>query len=535
MKKTILAAFCATIAVSASAQNVTDALRYSQNDYYGTARSIAMGNAFTALGGDLGSITINPAGSAVNNYSQFTVTPSINILAGTASYSGTGFVGDGNGEYISNNSSTRFTMPNLGLVMNYNTHRKHGLKSISFGIVGNATSYYNDNMYANGPNGKSSYMGYLSALAESEGLSIDDLNKASYWDMDPYYWPAMVGYRSGMINEMDGHYLSPAEGFDKDGNIVMRGTLDESFNRVVRGNKYDLVMNFGMNFNNKLFLGANLGIVDLSYKYNSYLGEQAYDSHDFPMQMADGTMSAFNSMKFRHSYGAEGSGIYAKIGVIAVPFEGFRIGAAIQTPTANYINERMWYSGATEFDGGYEGSETIYQNDEYAYEYKLVSPMRANVGIAYTIPGLGLVSADYEFCDYYRMKFREANYYDHSAFDDANQSIHEFAGASHSLRLGAEFIPAKGYALRAGYNLTTSGERYYDSNGNCCTPSGKQSVAFGAGYKSPRSFFCDAALRCNILPAEYVYPYDTYDDIATPEILVKSNLWNLVFTFGWRF
>ena len=75
--------------VAAGAQDMYDALRYSENNYYGTARSIAMGNAFTALGGDLGSIGLNPAGSAVNGYSQFTLTPNISIISTAAQYNGT--------------------------------------------------------------------------------------------------------------------------------------------------------------------------------------------------------------------------------------------------------------------------------------------------------------------------------------------------------------------------------------------------------------------------------------------------------------
>ena len=43
-------------AVAAGAQTMYDGLTFSQNNYYGTARSIGMGNAMTAVGGDLGSI-----------------------------------------------------------------------------------------------------------------------------------------------------------------------------------------------------------------------------------------------------------------------------------------------------------------------------------------------------------------------------------------------------------------------------------------------------------------------------------------------
>ena len=65
MKKIVLAAAFLAASVAAGAQNMYDAINFSQNHYFGTARSMAMGNAVTAVGGDLGSIGINPAGSAV--------------------------------------------------------------------------------------------------------------------------------------------------------------------------------------------------------------------------------------------------------------------------------------------------------------------------------------------------------------------------------------------------------------------------------------------------------------------------------------
>lgn len=58
------------VAVLGYGQTAYDAQLFSENNYEGTARSVAMGNAFTALGGDLGGISINPAGSAVSPYSQ---------------------------------------------------------------------------------------------------------------------------------------------------------------------------------------------------------------------------------------------------------------------------------------------------------------------------------------------------------------------------------------------------------------------------------------------------------------------------------
>src|SRR5690606_15945047 len=58
-----------------NAQNLTDAVRYSDGGIQGSARFRALGGAFGALGGDLSAISINPAGSAVfaQSYATFTL------------------------------------------------------------------------------------------------------------------------------------------------------------------------------------------------------------------------------------------------------------------------------------------------------------------------------------------------------------------------------------------------------------------------------------------------------------------------------
>ena len=60
----------AALSLGAAAQNWQDALMFTENNYSGTARGVAMGNALTAVGGDPGSIVFNPAGSSVAAYTQ---------------------------------------------------------------------------------------------------------------------------------------------------------------------------------------------------------------------------------------------------------------------------------------------------------------------------------------------------------------------------------------------------------------------------------------------------------------------------------
>jgi len=63
--------------ISISSQTLNDVLEFSIENPIGTARFESMGGAFGALGGDLSSININPAGSAVFNDNEYGFTIAI--------------------------------------------------------------------------------------------------------------------------------------------------------------------------------------------------------------------------------------------------------------------------------------------------------------------------------------------------------------------------------------------------------------------------------------------------------------------------
>ena len=63
MKKLLFLLFTCFITINViQSQEIPDAVRYTQDNLNGTARFRAMGGAFGALGGDLSSINVNPAG-----------------------------------------------------------------------------------------------------------------------------------------------------------------------------------------------------------------------------------------------------------------------------------------------------------------------------------------------------------------------------------------------------------------------------------------------------------------------------------------
>lgn len=538
MRKTALLILFALAAISAQAQTIYDAQRFSEREYEGTARSVAMGNAFTALGGDLGSIGINPAGSAVANYSQFTITPGLTISSNTTQ--GVSPYTDGYLPYFERqfkNTATHFAIPNLGMTFNWKTGRKSGLKNVTFGFVMNRVNSWNEDLYAAGRNATTSFMGAMAAEATWNGMLGSNLNMKDAYDYDP--WKYVVGYQSGMISTFGGYddqFVGASELiFDNMGQteISLGGPLDQSYGRQVRGAKNDYLINLGFNISDFLYLGANLGITSMNYSYEEYFKEVAVDPSDFGIEFDNGQKIYFDNMKYKYSYGANTSGVYGKFGFILTPGFGLRIGGAIQTPTATTVTEYGYMSGETAYtDNSFNAAAESPEGED---RYRFSEPWRANLGVAYTLGKFAVFSVDYEMCNYSNMKFKRSGFDDREYFIDLNEDINSVFGTSHMLRAGVEVKPVDRLALRAGYGITTSPEMLIDVPAS-------QNIAFGLGFISRKSFFADIACRYAFATDEYFMPYSDYifDSEGyvieyAPEILNIKDNWKVLLTLGWRF
>lgn len=533
MKRTLTALLLAAVSLNVGAQTWQDAYVFSENNYVGTARSVGMGNAMTAVGGDLGSLVFNPAGSAVAGYSTFAITPSVtisNVFAQGTTLSGEtvpyGF------EDGLKSRMPRFKMPNFGFVMSYDTHSS-SLRRVTFGLVGHATNDFTSKIAASGTNFDTSVAGSLASQADGYPVSIMD---GGYYQDDIPSWETMVGYKAGIISPMAGRenaYIGVTERLLSNGKVQLADQIKQRYGQQRVGNKYDLLMNFAMDFSDRFYLGANIGITSLSYRSDQVRAEEPADGTNITVNY-EGQNVAFNSLRIRSAYQAEGSGIYAKIGFLARPFGGLRIGAAIQTPTIMEIRENYALDAQTVLSG----SSRTAQTPEDEWYYNLVSPYRVNAGIAYTFGKLGLVSVDYELCDYSTMSFRSSNYNEFlTDFGGVNGDIAQMMTMSHALRAGVELKPLPEMAIRVGYNFETNPVV------GLTTP--KQRVSFGLGYDSNGSFFADAAVRLHYLQDEYLIPYYYYDwddqgtfiddTVLTPEIGIKTTMVDAMLTLGWRF
>lgn len=564
MKRVIISAIAlAAMSVSLGAQDMYYAKMLSTNNYYGTARSIALGNAVTALGGDLGTIGINPAGSAVSSYGQFTLTPGFNL-----SVVSSGYDMDGSVNYNSQNHG-KFMIPNIGLSMVMDSGNDWGLRRVTFALTANTTNRFLGYSTALGDNAKNSMLGNFAAAASSMGLTND-----SFSSSDNVPWDLYAAYNAGQILPygVGGAWAGSNQAIGAgDTYCFLPDALSQFSTHDEFGHKTDIVMNLGFNISDRFYFGFNLGIPTLSYCRQDYFLESAKNSEKFPIIFKNDQTGVEQTAYYKSSENVfklltSGEGIYAKFGFIAVPVAGLRIGAAIQTPTALTISEQWINTAETNYtDSKFNASG---RSPEGEYQYNLRTPYVVNAGIAYAFGGTGLFSVDYEMNDFSVMKYSDiyADDFSDDSFRDINFINNKFCGVSHSVRAGLEYKFFDMVAVRGGYAFTTDPERIWkDVNGAEITAenyyngvrldsfnykkAATQSFSVGAGYSSEGSFFADFAARITSYPQVTYMPYyyDYEKEFApvdkdghpngsgSPVQTLNRKLWDVVLTIGWRF
>lgn len=524
--KLSFAAFCVLVMISsiqANAQNMYDAYRYSQQYWEGTARSVAMGNAVVALGGDMGAIPINPAASGVYRYSELVFTPALTNMNSKVNYLGNS----------TSDNKTRFGIANFGYVGSFQTGRTNsGLINWNIGVIFNKANNFTSRMSASGRTNQSSW---LSSLAQNtNGIHATSLDINDKYD--PYYqglpWNSILGWNTSLLDTL------PDSGFDYRGatenldpvnmGIGVGGDLDQHFTRESIGSVSEVTINLGGNISNKLFFGFNLGIQSIWYKYSEIYSETAVNSNNF--------QTGFEHFSHTYNTKTSGTGVNLKFGLIYLPFKGLRLGASISTPTWMFLYNESDESMSSRFNDGYNQSLI---SPLSAFNYRVNTPFRWNVGAAYTLGNIGALSVDYERVNYSQMKMKDDNN-NAGEFAEDNRAIKDYFTNSNILRAGMEIKLLPEVALRAGYQYYTSGEMDLEKNKAMTTT--QQYGSVGLGYISRSGFFADIAYQQQLQKTSE--KFWLYDDIydgngnvyrPAPEGINKFGNFKILLSIGFRF
>ena len=473
------------LAISIYSQTVDDALRYSQQFYEGSARSMSMGSSFGAVGADFSVASTNPAGMGLYRSSEFIITPEVSTSKVSSTYNNT----------YNEDSRGIFNLGNMGYVSTLKLGNS-GWKYFQFGAGMNRLNNYNSNISIKGENLQNSRLDVYKEMADGvDSLYLGD----SYGDYAFDLYPAWMLYLLDAVPGYSDLYYTP---------VPFAGTLQTQTIRT-KGSTNEWLMSFSGNYNDKLFVGATIGL-----PYIRYYRESFYSESD----IAD-TIPDFNSWSVKENLSTSGWGINLKLGLIYQITDWFRIGGAFHTPTYYWSMKDSWYT--THYaDLEWRNPESI-NSITGNYEYRFSTPMRVIGDFAIIINKYGLISGEYEFVDYASSKFSARDY----GFGDVNSNIRQSYQSTHNFRIGTEWRYDV-FSFRAGYQYYTSP---YSGNLN----DGQLSaISFGLGYN-----FMDGSIDLAYVNASKSEDYYMYSSANfQPEAsLNKYKNQNFVLSLKMRF
>lgn len=526
MKRLLLA--CLLLGQVALAQNELDALRHSQTGLSGTARALGMGGAYSAVGADLTSATLNPAGLGLYRSSTFTISPSFAIHEAQTSFLGT-----------SERGNTRnLGIPNWGFAFNtlnyYDNGRtreevKEGLKSYTFAFGHNQLENYHRNTVVQGAFNPHSSISQMFA-ERAEGLL-----------------PTQLGVREGTAFDLlvidtifggGGRRYFPAAG---------SGQVGQSLQIEESGRRNEWFVALAGNFSDKLFIGASIGIQQLRYTQsfnfierdvnNRYEFYDPFEDNGFPLEIPT------DEIRFSEDFTTRGTGINGKIGLLYRPSDALRLGVSAQTPTylslTDEFNFDMVHVITLDPDAG---PEEFFPNPAPTpgrFEYNLLTPFRVTAGGMYLFQKIGFLSMDVEYVDYASANLSSATnsitdpaYY---AFTDENQAILNQFRPAVNYRLGGE-VRYNIARFRAGFALygspLSSQARDYLSFEDLETvqqiDGSRRFLTLGVGVRQP-NFYLDVSL-VNQVQETKTSPYSLVSPNLFQPTAVSDRMSNMIMT-----
>ncbi len=507
--------------LAVTAQSYEDAIRFNTNNIQGTARSQAMGSAFGALGADLTSMLINPAGVGAYRKTELAVTAGYYHDETQTDYFGC--------ERTSDRSRVPLYQIGVSTTMGIRKDREKGLICSSLAVSYSKLANYNRNVYSYDYNGYNSMLDYF---------CFDDVTYNEY--------SGQLAYDACLTEDVVDEYNNPLftynmwEALDEDGYLdpSMRedeigGLVDHSQYIQERGFKGETTFAYGMNISNIVNIGVSIGIQSIQFKQTMNYSEIYWgEPREIPAEFMNVSYNAFN---YYTDLRQNGTGVNFKIGAIVKPINALRIGIAFHSPTYFAINEKYEASIYPYIYGAAGSGKTSAYSPRGDYEYRYRTPSTIVASLAGVIGKIAIISADYETMNYEKGKFKnnEDDIWNIGAYDETNAVMKEALKRTHTLRLGAEVKIIDVLAVRGGYRFTSSpmedGWLIHDYKDN--------GFSAGAGYRNS-FFFADFAYVHNkkstdhwVLP-DYGDAY-IYEENMPANVVSKDN--NYLLTIGFRF
>lgn len=415
------------------AQDISDALRYSQNEIQGTARFRALSGAFGALGGDMSAVSANPAGSAVFSRSHASFTGSNVDLENNTTY----FNG------LTANNTSNFDINQGGAAFVFaNRNANSPWRKFTLGIAYDRTNNYDDVWNAIGTNTNSQSID-LYFLNYADGVPLGDISLLGGEFVEEGYQrvgndfgfadqQAFLGYQSFILEPDDENDDNNTTYFSN----LADGNFDHDYLYASTGYNGKISFNLAAQYDDNLYIGLNLNSHFIDYQRTTSLQEDNQN----------GELIEF--IDFENTLSTTGSGFSFQLGGIMKLTPELRAGITYDSP--------IWYSIEEETTQFIDTNEADPDMDfiggiiNIYPRYRLQTPAKITGSLAYVFAKQGLISFDYSKKDYGKTKFTSDR-----DFADLNAGVSDILTDASTYRLGAEY-KHKQFSFRGGYRFEES-------------------------------------------------------------------------------
>ncbi|HEK19830.1 OmpP1/FadL family transporter [Mucilaginibacter sp.] len=466
------------------AQYSQDAIRFSTGSPGSTSRIKAVGNAGTALGGDLSNLTGNPAGLGFFTRSELSITPELDGAKTNSTYFG----------QANTDSKNTFNLAHAGVVI-YNpltktrgADKNKGWLSVNYGVGFARTNDLYSNFRYSGNNNRNSITNYFADQANQFGDSQGSLGG--------------MAADQNLISLYQGKFASYA----------LQGVGQEYYAER-QGGQSAVDFSLGANYSNKLYLGLALSFTDLRYNaYNTFY-------EDGTLTVQQGVNQPYTAA-YSQAQVTRGTGFAARVGAIYKPVEALRLGLTVSSPTFYNIDDTFSEGLSSSIN---KGTTLRDGSGDYSLNYNLRTPWKVAGGAAVFIKNIGFITGDVEYLDYSTAHLSSNDSYNADYRD--NPDIKSLYRSAVNARIGAEIKATSFLAIRGGYGIMGS------PNNDKSIASDIKTVSGGLGFRFG-SYYVDATYT-HSSGNRTIYAYDL--GASSPAAYLRNYNNNGYLTLGYRF
>lgn len=465
------------ISLNTHGQDLTNIHR---TELVGTARTLGLSGAQSAIGADLGSFNANPAALGIFRKSEILFTPCFKFQSNKS-------------DLLGKESSTTTNSPlvkNFGVVFSTtDDNKKSGLKNYTFGISYTRMATFNKSLNVSSFNRNNSYSTYLGELATKQfdsnpgSLNINTI-------IDPVENLGQMAWKSELINSQgDSLFYGIAE----------NGRIEQTLEVVTEGFNNSWDFGLGTNFEDYIYFGASVKIKN--YEFNS--------DHKISESDVEDTITNLDFFKYTEEYASFGNGIGISLGAIFKPTNFWRLGVSYQGGMAyKLISIRSYSLTDVNVDDKLETPLLkSYKLQGPSVNLELNTAPKITIGNYVQMQKLGFISTDIEY-----------------NFAKGMSSAEEF--------FNNQFVVKNGVELRNKKLRYRGGIAIYNSLLTSAVNQMNASWSLGLGFRN-ELFFADLALVHDRNNSEYSPYYLDSGLEPAVETITRNN--SVSITLGSRF